>query len=92
VYREYEVGLERIRRAGDFTGSQRRALNKCLARHYFWHIGYVCCWEAGKRADAVEAMQKALRLTPGDPAMWKTYLGCRLKMLAGPATVVPLSK
>jgi glycosyltransferase involved in cell wall biosynthesis len=81
VYREYEVGLERIRRAGDFTGSQRRALNKCLARHYFWHIGYACEWMDGKRREALRSMGKGLRLDPLNLPMFKTYLVSHVKVL-----------
>ena len=76
IYQEHVTGLERLGDEVALTKRQRRAFRRCLARHYFWHIGYVCCWEMRDTAGAMAAFKKGLRLTPWDPSMWKTYLAC----------------
>jgi glycosyltransferase involved in cell wall biosynthesis len=79
IKRENIVGLERMKKELTFTPGQRRAVNICLSRHYFWSIGYVCCWEAGDVPGAFTAFRRALQLNPWDLSMWKTYLFCLVK-------------
>ncbi len=76
IIEEKVRGLERLRRQLPLTGRERRAMDRNLAREYFWHLGYACCWEAGDRAGALHAMREALRLTPWNLAMVKTYVAC----------------
>lgn len=76
VIEEKVRGLERLNAAISFTTRQQAAMNRNLAREYFWRLGYACCWETGDRTAALTAMQKALRLTPFDLRMAKTYAAC----------------
>jgi glycosyltransferase involved in cell wall biosynthesis len=74
IYREHVRGLARLENETAFSAAERAALRRSLALHYFWHIGYVCCWEAGDSVGALEAYRAGLRLTPFDVLKWKTYL------------------
>jgi hypothetical protein len=69
-------GLERLRKELRLTSRQMRAMNRNLARAYFWHLGYSCCWQAHDRAGALIAMRAGLKLTPFDGSMMKTYALC----------------
>jgi len=72
-------GLQRLRETTRLTAAQMRAMNRNLAREYFWHLGYSCLWEAQERAAALSAMRAGLRLNPFDATMWKTYIACLAK-------------
>jgi glycosyltransferase involved in cell wall biosynthesis len=74
-------GLERLSRTLKLTDSQLRVMERNLANEYFWHLGYACCWTAGDRAAARQAMRTGLRLSPLNIAMWKTYVFCTIRSL-----------
>jgi glycosyltransferase involved in cell wall biosynthesis len=80
-------GLERLKKEVRLRDRQLEALNRNLAREYFWHLGYSSCWLAGETAAGLEAMREALRLTPFDTKMLKTYLACltRAKLRGAPS-------
>jgi glycosyltransferase involved in cell wall biosynthesis len=69
---ENVTALERVREEAILTISQRRALRRSLARHYFWDVGYACCLEGGDLAGAFHAFRKGIWLDPLDLKMWKT--------------------
>lgn len=79
IYQEQVRGLERIRKEVALNRRERNTLRRALARHYFWHVGYVCNWEAGNRKAALSAYSTALKLDPFDLWKWKTYLAAVLK-------------
>ena len=81
IGREHVQGFERLRREVVLNKSQRRAFQRCLAAHYFWDLGFVCCWETNDSAGAFAAFRRGLSLSPLDLRMWKTYLSCRLKSM-----------
>jgi glycosyltransferase involved in cell wall biosynthesis len=76
IIEEKVRGLERLKRETRLTPREQRAMNHNLAREYFWRLGYACCWEVGDHAAAMRSMREALRLTPLDLRMVKTYLAC----------------
>jgi hypothetical protein len=59
---------------------ERRELNKRIAREYFWHLGYVGFWQAGRRLEALDMYRRGLMAWPWHPAAWKTYLLARLRV------------
>jgi glycosyltransferase involved in cell wall biosynthesis len=79
IRRESILGLERLQQELALTPRQQRALRRSLSRHYFWDIGYVCCWEANDIAGAFAAFNHGLRLDPFDGRMWKTYASCLVR-------------
>lgn len=82
IYREHVRGLERLGDAAPFDAAERAELRRSLSRHYFWHIGYACCWRSGDVEGALEAYRTGLRLNPYDAAKWKTYLLAVARSLA----------
>ena len=38
-------GLERLKAQLSLTPRQRRAMDRNLAREFFWRLGYACCWQ-----------------------------------------------
>jgi glycosyltransferase involved in cell wall biosynthesis len=84
-------GLERMPAEVEMTASQHRAWRACLAQHYFWRLGYACCWQSGDTAGALAAQERGLRLTPLDLRMWKTFLACRVRSLFRPGERPALS-
>ena len=91
IRRENIVGIERMLKELTFTPRQRRALQAGLGRHYFWGIGYVCCWEAGDVTGAFAAFKRGLQLNPFDVRMWKTYVSCLISSALGLAPRNPAS-
>jgi len=59
---------------------ERRALNKRLGREYFWNLGYVGFWQAGRRLEALDMYRRGLSAWPWHAAAWKTYILARLKV------------
>ena len=59
---------------------ERRELNKRIAREYFWHLGYVGFWQAGRRMEALDMYRRGLTAWPWHPRAWKTYLLARLRV------------
>jgi len=79
VFEEQARGLERLKQCVRLSPPERRALDKRLARVYFWHIGYSGCWVLGQTERAFEFYRAGLRLD-GRPSMWKTYAACRVRV------------
>jgi glycosyltransferase involved in cell wall biosynthesis len=73
ISEESVKALERVRRELTLSTRDRRALERTLARQYFWRLGYASCWQAGQRQDGLRAMREGLRLMPWDLSMIKTY-------------------
>jgi len=71
---ENVIALKRVQGEVTLTRSQQRALRRCLARTYFWDLGYACLLRSGKTSSALKDFRRGLSLTPGDFRMWKTYL------------------
>lgn len=86
IYRELIRGYEELPRTVQLSVEQRRALDRKLAREYFWHLGYATYWQSGRRAEAMAAFRQALRFDPFRFEYWKTYLLARLRMMATPAS------
>jgi glycosyltransferase involved in cell wall biosynthesis len=80
IYSELTTGLEQLLADTPLSGRERRALLKRLGREYFWHLGYVGFWQAGRRMEALDMFRKGLAAWPWHPAAWKTYLLARLKV------------
>jgi glycosyltransferase involved in cell wall biosynthesis len=80
IYSELTVGIEQL--LGELTLSprERRGLLKRLGREYFWHLGYVGFWQAGRRLEALDMYRRGLSAWPWHPGAWKTYLLARLKV------------
>lgn len=81
IFEEQVRGYERLRAECALAVPAERSLKTQLAQMYFWRLGYTGYWRTGRRAEALAAFKAALMLRPGDLAMWKTYLLCRIRML-----------
>jgi glycosyltransferase involved in cell wall biosynthesis len=60
----------------NFTYRESRALNRVLAREYFWNLGYRLLMSK-RRAEALEMFRAGLRLWPTNMFFWKTFLHTR---------------
>jgi len=80
IYTELTVGLQQLGTEVSLSACERRALLKRLGREYFWHLGYVGFWQAGRRPEALDMFKRGLSVWPWDPGRWKTYLLARLKV------------
>lgn len=74
VYETLVTGYERLRDEVALSATDRRALQRRIARELFWHIGYAAYWTAGERQRALQSYTRALKAWPWDPRLWKTYL------------------
>jgi tetratricopeptide (TPR) repeat protein len=80
IYSELTAALEQVLAATpSFSPRERRAMRKRLAREYFWHLGYVGYWQAGRKREAIDMFRRGLEAWPWYPSAWKTYLLARLK-------------
>lgn len=82
VLKEMIDGYERLSRCASLSQDIRRALRKRVSRDLFWSLGYSTLWENGKKAEAIQAYQRGLRMWPWNPYFWKTYLLARLRKLS----------
>ena len=82
VFDEQVRGYERLLAELPLPRGAERALKKKLAAVAFWHKGYAGHWQLGDAQAALRAYRAALRVWPWSPAMWKTYLACRLRAVA----------
>lgn len=80
IYSELTVGIEQLLSELSLSPRERRALLKRLGREYFWHLGYVGFWQAGRRLDALDMYRRGLAAWPWHPGAWKTYLLARLRV------------
>lgn len=80
IYSELTVGIEQLLSELSLSARERRALLKRLGREYFWHLGYVGFWQAGRRLEALDMYRRGLAAWPWHPGAWKTYLLARLKV------------
>jgi glycosyltransferase involved in cell wall biosynthesis len=83
IYSELTVGIEQLLSELSLNPRQRRALLKRLGREYFWHLGYVGFWQAGRRLEALDMYRRGLAAWPWHPSPWKTYLLARLRVAMG---------
>jgi glycosyltransferase involved in cell wall biosynthesis len=74
-------GFEEMRERVVLDRAAGRALSRRLASEYFWTFGYALLWQHGRRAEALQAFRRGLRLWPWDPRCWKTYLLARVRIL-----------
>jgi glycosyltransferase involved in cell wall biosynthesis len=74
VYQALLRGFEDIRAEVRLTRAELQALDRSISRVCFWEYGYSLLWQNGRRAEALAAFRKALRLWPWNLACWKTYL------------------
>lgn len=58
---------------------ERQALEHRIANESFWNLGYACL-SAGRNEDALEYLQKGLRLWPQNLMFWKTYVVAVLRV------------
>jgi glycosyltransferase involved in cell wall biosynthesis len=82
IRRESVEGLERIEREATLTPSERRALRRRLAHHYFWDIGYVCFLTNGDTRRALLNFKRGLALAPAEFRMWKTFLATMIRRMS----------
>ena len=80
IYSELTVGIEQLLSELALSPNARRKLLKRLGREYFWHLGYMGFWQAGRRLEALDMYRRGLSAWPWHPAAWKTYLLARLKV------------
>jgi hypothetical protein len=81
IYSELTAGIEQLLSELPLTARARRGLLKRLGREYFWHLGYVGYWQAGRRADALAMYSRGLSAWPWDAGAWKTYLLAQLRVV-----------
>lgn len=80
IYSELTVGIEQLLSELSLNPREHRALLKRLGREYFWHLGYVGFWQAGRRLEALDMYRRGLAAWPWHPGAWKTYLLARLRV------------
>jgi glycosyltransferase involved in cell wall biosynthesis len=80
IYSELTVGIEQLLSELSLSARERRALLKRLGREYFWHLGFVGFWQAGRRLEALDMYRRGLAAWPWHPGAWKTYLLARLRV------------
>jgi glycosyltransferase involved in cell wall biosynthesis len=80
IYSELTVGIEQLLSELTLSPRERRGLLKRLGREYFWHLGYVGFWQAGRRLEALDMYRRGLAVWPWHPGAWKTYLLARLRV------------
>jgi glycosyltransferase involved in cell wall biosynthesis len=80
IYSELTTGIEQLLSELSLSGRARRGLLKRLGREYFWHLGYVGYWEAGRRAEAIGMYKRGLAAWPWNPRAWKTYALAKLRV------------
>jgi glycosyltransferase involved in cell wall biosynthesis len=83
IYSELTVGIEQLLAELTLSARDRRALLKRLGREYFWHLGYVGFWQAGRRLEALDMYRRGLAAWPWRADAWKTYLLARLRVAMG---------
>lgn len=79
IYTELTEGIEGLLSELPLKTRERRSLQKRLAREYFWHLGYVGFWQAGRRREALDMYRRGLSAWPWYPRAWKTYMLARLR-------------
>jgi len=72
--------LRRLPGELSLNSRERRELRKRIAREYFWHLGYVGFWQAGRRLEALDMYRRGLAAWPWAAGAWKTYFLARLKV------------
>ena len=80
IYSELTVGIEQLLSELSLSPRERRALLKRLGREYFWHLGFVGFWQAGRKLEALDMYRRGLAAWPWHPGAWKTYLLARLRV------------
>jgi cellulose synthase/poly-beta-1,6-N-acetylglucosamine synthase-like glycosyltransferase len=80
IFSEMTASLEQLLCEVSLTRRQRRALLKRLSSEYFWHLGYLGLWQAGRRVDAIAMFRRGLSVWPWHASAWKTYLLAKLKI------------
>ena len=80
IYSELTVGIEQLLGEISLSPRERRGLLKRLGREYFWHLGYVGFWQAGRRLEALDMYRRGLAVWPWHAGAWKTYLLARLRV------------
>ena len=79
IYNELTTGIEDLLGTLTLAPRDRRALRQRLAREYFWHLGYVGYWKAGRRREAIEMYRRGLAAWPWQASAWKTYVLARVR-------------
>lgn len=82
LFREMTASLEGILATVTLRPRERRALRRRLGREYFWHLGYMGYWRAGRRSEALASYERGLGVWPWDVAAIKTYVLARLRSTA----------
>jgi glycosyltransferase involved in cell wall biosynthesis len=80
IFQETTEGLEQLRSDLTLTARERRAFARRLGREYFWHVGYLGLWQAGREREALAMFRRGLTVWPWQIAGWKTYLGALFKV------------
>jgi glycosyltransferase involved in cell wall biosynthesis len=80
VVRELIAGYETLRGCIPLGWAETRALERRLARDYFWLLGYHLWQHASDRGEALVPFRRALRLCPWNVFFWKTYLLALLRL------------
>jgi hypothetical protein len=84
VLRLLAEGYEALQERVTLTASERRALQRRLAREYFWHIGYFLLWKNGRQPEALDFFRRGLRHWPWSYWMWKTYFWSQVRTICSP--------
>jgi hypothetical protein len=80
VLEPFVRALQRLPAELSLNRRERRELSKRIGREYFWHLGYVGLWQAGRRLEALDMYRRGLGAWPWHAGAWKTYLLARLKV------------
>ncbi len=77
-------GFEDLREELRLAPAESRALDRRIARGYFWELGYPLLRD-GRKAEAMAMFRRALRLDPLCIPYWKTYLVSAMRGAAVPS-------
>jgi glycosyltransferase involved in cell wall biosynthesis len=72
---------DEIRGELNLRPAEERALNRMLARHYFWSVGYALLLQHGNGREALSMFHRGLWFNPWNPFFWKTYILVQARMI-----------
>ena len=83
VFGRFVRVMERLRSELPLTAREARAFKRRVATDCFWQFGYNGLWRAGRRAEAVAAFSRSLKIWPWTLSRWRTFVLAKLRLHLG---------
>lgn len=81
VYEAFTKYFQALLRKFDLTPAQRRDVEKKMADHFVWKLGYHGYLQTRDFASARRSFRAGIRLNPWRPLYWKSYIMTYVKQL-----------